>query len=264
MESSVLLASTLLFYLLGMGLQGFRFTGRLQRERWLVLVAGLMAATAHAWLLHRWIDVQGGQNLSFFNVLSLVAWLNALLIILASLGKPLLNLVLFANPLAVLSLGLVMLFPTSNIIDTGADPKQLSHILLAVLAFSVLCITAWQALVIAWQNRMLRHKKAANLLRLLPSLQTMESLLFQMVILGFVLLTIVLGSSILFFQNIFAQHLLQKTVLSLLAWGVFATLLLGRFYFGWRGDVAVRWTLSGFLLLALSYFGSRFLAGLLV
>jgi ABC-type uncharacterized transport system permease subunit len=62
----------------------------------------------------------------------------------------------------------------------------------------------------------------------------------------------------------FAQHLVHKTVLSVMAWLVFGGLLLGRRVWGWRGQKAIRWTLSGFLLLILAYFGSKFVLELLL
>jgi ABC-type uncharacterized transport system permease subunit len=51
---------------------------------------------------------------------------------------------------------------------------------------------------------------------------------------------------------------LHKTVFSLLAWGVFAALLVGRRRQGWRGQRATRWLYAGALLLLLAYAGSRF------
>ena len=50
----------------------------------------------------------------------------------------------------------------------------------------------------------------------------------------------------------------HKTVFSVLAWLVFAWLLLGRARFGWRGRKAVRVLYTGSILLLLAYAGSRF------
>jgi ABC-type uncharacterized transport system permease subunit len=85
----------------------------------------------------------------------------------------------------------------------------------------------------------------------------MEFLLFQLIGAGFVLLSISLVSGFLFLENMFAQHLAHKTVLAILAWMVFAVLLIGRLRHGWRGQTAIRWTLGGFLSLMLAYFGSK-------
>ena len=63
----------------------------------------------------------------------------------------------------------------------------------------------------------------------------------------------------MFIDDIFNQHLAHKTLLSIISWGVFATLLWGRWRYGWRGKTAVRWTLIGFAFLALAYIGSKFI-----
>jgi ABC-type uncharacterized transport system permease subunit len=68
----------------------------------------------------------------------------------------------------------------------------------------------------------------------------------------------------LFVDNLFAQHLIHKTVLSIAAWVVFGTLLFGRWRHGWRGRRAVGMTLSGMLLLLLAFFGSRFVLELVL
>ena len=50
---------------------------------------------------------------------------------------------------------------------------------------------------------------------------------------------------------------MHKTLLSFIAWIVFGLLLWGRHRLGWRGYKAIRWTLAGFCLLMLAYFGSK-------
>ena len=93
--------------------------------------------------------------------------------------------------------------------------------------------------------------------RRLPPLQTMERLLFQLIFFGFFLLSLTLVSGLLFVDNLFAQHLVHKTVLSFCAWLTFGLLLYGRLRHGWRGRTAVRWALSGYTVLVLAYFGSK-------
>lgn len=71
------------------------------------------------------------------------------------------------------------------------------------------------------------------------------------------LLSLSLLSGWIFLEDLFAQHLVHKTLLSLVAWVVFGILLWGRHVRGWRGSKAIRWTLAGFLLLMLAFFGSK-------
>jgi len=92
----------------------------------------------------------------------------------------------------------------------------------------------------------------------------MEKLLFDFILAGFIGLTLALLSGFIFLEDLFSQHLVHKTALSIIAWLVFATLLIGRFTIGWRGRTAIRWTLSGFISLMLAYFGSKFVLEFIV
>jgi ABC-type uncharacterized transport system permease subunit len=70
-------------------------------------------------------------------------------------------------------------------------------------------------------------------------------------------LTLALVTGSFFVEDLFAQHLVHKVALAVVAWVVFGILLLGRWRMGWRGRQALRWTLSGYVLLGLAYFGSK-------
>ena len=119
--------------------------------------------------------------------------------------------------------------------------------------------------VLLWiQDRQLHNRHPGGFVRALPPLQVMESLLFQMIALGFVVLTLSLFSGVLFLENVFAQHLVHKTVLSILSWLMFGVLLWGRWRRGWRGKTAIRWTLGGFFSLMLAYFGTKFVLELIL
>lgn len=215
-----------------------------------------IAICMHGWVLHHWIDLPTGQNLNFLNILSMVIWLAALLTILSNLRLPVLNLGLFIFPLAALSIIAIVLFPSTYVLNTAHHPKALIHVLLSVLAFSFMCIAAIQAIFVAIQEYSLRKKQTGLIQTLLP-LETMESFLFQTIAIGFILLTIVLLTAIIFFHHIFAPDILQKTLLTITSWIIFGALLFGRYIAGWRGKIAIRGTLLGFILLLLAYFGSK-------
>lgn len=133
------------------------------------------------------------------------------------------------------------------------------HILLSTLAFAVLCVAAVLAGLVASQEYLLRNKRATGTITWLPPLESMETLLFRTITLGFILLTVVLMTSVWFFHTTMFNLLWKKTFLSLFAWTVFAVLLIGRHSQGWRGRVAIRWTLGGVFLVMLAYFGSELL-----
>jgi ABC-type uncharacterized transport system permease subunit len=101
-------------------------------------------------------------------------------------------------------------------------------------------------------------------MRLLPPLQVMENLLFELLWVGLVLLSIAIATGLFFLDDMFEQHVVHHSVLSMSSWLVFAVLLWGRYTLGWRGTTAVRWTIVGFLILALAYFGSKAVVELLL
>ncbi|MDQ5908958.1 MAG: Cytochrome biosis protein [Pseudomonadota bacterium] len=221
------------------------------------LALGWGAAILHAMILAQTVFSTAGLNLAFFNALSFTGWLIGVLLLAAAMVRPVENLGIIILPFCALILILGLLFPGERIVaDSGQWPLEL-HILIAILAYSLLTLAAVQALLLAVQDYRLRHRQPGGFLRGIPPLTAMEALLFQMISAGFVLLTLTLISGLFFLDNLFAQHLAHKALLSFIAWGVFGVLLWGRWQFGWRGRTAIRWTLSGFTFLLLAYFGSK-------
>jgi ABC-type uncharacterized transport system permease subunit len=115
------------------------------------------------------------------------------------------------------------------------------------------------AILLWFQNRELKKKQKKRFwVNLLPPIQAMESLLFDLIITGFILLTIALTFGFLTIDSFFAQHLAHKTAFSIVSWFVYGALLIGHYKFGWRGQKAIRFTITGFFLLAVGFIGSKF------
>ncbi len=165
-------------------------------------------------------------------------------------------------PLAALA----ALVPVAWVGRTIPDATSSAHVhaAISILAWAVLSLAALQAVILAWQEHRLRTRRPGGALRTLASLDTQERWLFRLVGIGFFLLSLSLASGFMFVQNMLAQHLAHKTVLSCIAWAIFGALLWGRRRHGWRGQTAVRWCLGGFAVLALAYFGSRWILEVLL
>ncbi|WP_372716808.1 inner membrane protein YpjD [Immundisolibacter sp.] len=218
----------------------------------------VLLAAAHLWLLADVVPQGASLLLGFGNAVSLLAALVMLLFGGLSSVRAVDNLGVVLAPLAALSV-LLMMLPSHAAPLPIVDALPLAlHILLSVLAYGLLALAALQALFMAYQDSRLRQHTPGGLLRALPPLGDMEQLLFQILALGFAALTLALLSGMLFLGDIFAPHLIEKTALSICAWLVIGTLLIGRRRAGWRGQTAVRWTLAGFALLMLAYLGSKF------
>lgn len=222
----------------------------------LMLALGAGAVVLHGIAIYFSIIETEGLYFQFFGAASTIGWLMALLTLIASVGRPIENLAIFILPLAGLTAVLGTLLSASAP-GHPLPPGLGAHVYSSMLAYSVLAIAALQAILVALQDYKLRHKHPGGFVRLLPPLQTMEDLLFQMLRLGFVLLTGALITGFVFLDDMFAQHLVHKTILSLIAWLVFGTLLVGHWRFGWRGQTAIRWTVAGFIVLMLAFFGSK-------
>lgn len=249
---------TIIFYSYAGVFQYKRLFGRLNTNKITSAICALLAIALHAVLLFHWIDRGHFQNLTIFNVFSQVAWLIAFLIVLFTFVFPLDNLGVIIFPFAAVTVLLAWLFPGSHMIDTKAEPGQLLHILLAFLVMSVFCIAATQAILLFLQDRLLHRRQTHGMVRTLPPLETMENLLFQMIRMGFILLSLVLLTSVIFFPVFFSIKLWLHIITAVLAWIVFAILLFGRKIFGWRGYKAIGLTMSGVGLVLLSYVATWF------
>lgn len=228
---------------------------------------GLLLPVASAWLLHGFVlyqlVVSQWITLGFFHALSASSWL-LVTIVLLSRGRRTLDPVgIVVYPIASLTVLLELRFPAS--IKTHVASAALdTHILFSMLAYSLLGIAALLAVLLLIQDRQLRNKHPGGFMRALPPLAQVETLMFRVLQLGFLLLSIALVTGFVFLEDLFAQHLAHKTVFSLLSWLLFASLLWGHVRHGWRGRYAVRWLLGGYAALLVGYFGSKFVLEVLL
>ena len=220
-----------------------------------------LTIAAIAVLLHLAIVLglhHGGVNLHFFAAVSLVVLFVAGLTRCGNLSRPVAGLGVVVFPLAAALLAVdVYLAPPTAPLPIEWQIKL--HVVFAMLGYGILSIAALLAILLALQERALRrHRLDSGLIRALPPLTLTETLMFRLIGAGFVLLTLTLVSGVLFVDNLFAQHLVHKTVLSIVSWIVFGVLLFGRWRWGWRGRRAVHLTLAGMAILLLAFFGSKF------
>jgi ABC-type uncharacterized transport system permease subunit len=220
-------------------------------------ILSLAAIVAHSDALVYSMRIHGPFSIGLPEAISMLAWTLAVLACFISIERQ--NRVLGAILLASAALGAAVTGTGRTYAETTAAGWQLTaHILLSMGAAALLFAAAVTALLLVFLDRRLRTRRIADLPSVLPPLDALEKVMFRLIGTGFVLLTLSLFTGFVFVTNLFAQHLFQKTVLSLIAWIIFGVLLTGRIRFGWRGRSAVGWTLSGFGMLALAYFGAKF------
>ncbi|GAB4174228.1 MAG: cytochrome c biogenesis protein CcsA [Wenzhouxiangellaceae bacterium] len=260
----ILESIVLLCYLCGLavlltGLQ--QAPSRLARIGIMLVLAGVVA---HGMLFLLEYRSMGTIGVDFFSALSLVAWLLMLILLVSSLRHPVAGLLIIALPGAVTTVVLDLLLGASpRPLDTGNAMIDL-HVAVSLIAYAVLAVAATVAVSIAITHRSLQRHHASPMLDALPPLVTMERLLFAMITVGWVVLTLSLLTGWLFVDDLLAQHLVHKTVLSVISWLLFGLLLAGRRRFGWRGMIAVRLCLLAMAVLILAYFGSKAVLELLL
>ncbi|MGI9227235.1 MAG: cytochrome C assembly family protein [Gammaproteobacteria bacterium] len=265
--SNIIKYSTILFY-------GLTFVlilwhthqlseGERTNKRVLMLIFWGIACALHAIHLYPQTFTTHGLNLTFYNAVSIVVFIISALILTLSFTKKTEILGLLFLPIVIAGIALTILKP--EVAASGSNLRGLQiHIVASLFAFSVLTISALQSILLFTQDQHLRKHDLSGITRAFPPLRDTEKFLFQTITVGFLLLTVALATGFLFLENMFEQHIAHKTILSILAWVVFALLLWGRWQFGWRGRKAMNWTLGGFGFLILAYLGSKFVQELIL
>src|SRR6267143_1302640 len=206
--------------------------------------------TLHTWLVydmlwaHSELRFGFGQALSVMLLLAvLIYWVESRFLALAAVCVP-----------------LPALFPGLAAPPYTHSTEFRLHLALAMIAYGMFTIAALHALVMTLMERRLHGGAIVGPLAALPPLLTMERLLFRVILAGFAFLTLTLLTGIVFSETLFGRAMKfdHKTVFAVVSWFIFAALLAGRYFSGWRGRIALRWTLAGFVALLLAYVGSRF------
>lgn len=217
--------------------------------------------------LHAWLLVTGSWSTQEISIgvgqaLSAIAWLALTIYALSSLRQPVDALNALILPVAALAVLLPLILPQRPV-QLTTSPLLLAHLAMAFLAYALFTIAALHAGVMSLLEKRLHAHAFHSSVAKFPPLLTLEKLLFNIIGIGFVLLTLALASGMLFSEQVFGKpfsfaHFTQhKTVFALLSWLIYAGLLLGRQIYGWRGRTAIAWSLTGFAMLVLAYFGSK-------
>jgi ABC-type uncharacterized transport system permease subunit len=228
------------------------------QHRWLSLLPAFIGLIFHANSLYQSIWHTAGLDLSFFVAFSLITWLISTQILFSCIFRQIETLGIFMFPMAGLASLVSNMAPaTSEQLFVVSNGTMQGHIMISVIAYSLIMLSAVQATLLAYQDHAIRSHKPSGFIRHIPPIYDMETLLFQLLGFGFIFLSGSLLTGFLYLEDLFAQHQAHKTIFSLVDWFILGTLLFGRFNFGWRGKTAVRWTLSSFALLMIGFFGSK-------
>jgi|TARA_B110000444_G_C18846370_1_gene602286 ABC-type uncharacterized transport system permease subunit len=261
--------ASIIFYLIAALYQALQLSKKVSQNPAVIIILSVLAVSLHGYASLQWMLTDQGVTFSLISIITIIIFAVNCIALASSFKRQCQDCVLLLFPLSALILSIAMTTIAMKAKTPGLSSPVVStqvgfHIFLSILSFSMLTIAAFQALFLALQEWRLRRKRFGNFPQIFPSLQTMESLLFETLWAGFGLLTLSLATGLIFFEDLFAQHLAHKAFFSLFSWIFFAILLWGRHFRGWRGKTAIRWTLVGFGTLAIAYWGTKFVLKVLL
>lgn len=226
----------------------------------------LVALVLHGLALHGSMFPGEDMRFGFGLAVSLIVWLAVCFYWIETFYARLDGLHVMVLPAGVVGSLLPLIVSGPHVLINAASPAFRAHFIVAMLAYSLFTLAALHALLMAVAERQLHSGRISRTVARLPPLLTMETLLFRLISIAFVLLTLTLASGIVFSETLFGQPFRfdHKTVFAITSWLLFGALLFGRRVWGWRGRVALRWTLAGFIALMLAYMGSRFVVEVLL
>lgn len=222
----------------------------------LALGSGVLAVVFQALALFSIANKPDVDLFSVVNSASLITCIGVIIFIVVSTKHPTQSMLFLMYPAAIAStFALLITDPKHN--PSQLEAGILSHITLSILAYSVLSLAAIQAILVVYRNHQLKNHQKSKISIQLPPLLTMESILFDLLRIGTIFLAGAIVLGFIFVENLFAQHLAHKTFFSLISFTLYATLLLGREVYGWRGSLAASITLWGTGALMLGFFGTK-------
>jgi ABC-type uncharacterized transport system permease subunit len=204
-----------------------------------------------------------GLSSSLFDALSITGFIVMSMGLIAQTRYTLRAMLLPAFVIAIMCLVLANSYSHHTPI-LATSPGMLTHILSSIIAYSLLSLATLLALTFQLMERGLKDHREISWLRQLPPLQTMESLLFQLITIGWLILTAAIVSGGIFIDDLFAQHLAHKTLFTMISWLLYGLLIIGRRNYGWRGTTALKLAIAAFIALVLAYFGSKFVLEILL
>ncbi len=220
------------------------------------VLIGLATSLLHGAHLWQSVVLPEGWLLTLPNVISLFGWELGLLAVVSAAQRELRTL---AIPLFALAAAgsLFTSVGAAELVRSAPELGIKAHAVLSLLAYGLLAASALLGIFVLYQDRRLRVAKVSGWTSTLPPLFATERLLFGVLGGGWILLTLALATGVVFLEDMFAQHLAHKSVLSLLGWVILTVLIAGHLRWGWRGRRAVHWLLGTFVLLMIAYFGSK-------
>jgi len=173
----------------------------------------------------------------------------------------------FATPLAFLTMAYASMSPNINdriqpLVPALKSNWLIAHVFTCFLGYAAFAIAFGISIMYLIKNR--KSIKPDRLLSRLPDLSVLDELTYQMVMFGFLFLTIGIITGSVWANSAWGSYWSwdPKETWSLITWFVYATLLHARLMRGWHGKRIALLSIIGFMAVIFTYFGVNLLPGL--
>jgi len=248
----ILLPTVLAGYVFGVVLSA---VGTSKQSRNIHIVAN--AVYTLTWVVHLWtiinlaLDVGRVPLANVFEYLLVFGWVVLGLYLYIGLRRHVSVVGLVLPPLSALSTVAALAIYEPSVPElVGPSIWFLFHTTISTLGVAILGVAFAMALLYIAQDHALKSRSAPGLLQRLPSLQKCDRVGLESLIVGFILLTLGIGTGVILNSNRHSEFLSGgvKQILPLIAWGAFFAVLLARTWLGYRGRKSAVLTIAGFLL----------------
>ena len=196
------------------------------------------------------------QKFNFITSLEITFLIVNYLFFLFMFSKPIKHLGLVLLPLTAIAILVSIIYHDNSSLGL-IDPDLRVHIIVSIASYGFLGLGAIQAILLRYQEKKLKDVSGSLFLTILPSIEKMENVMFDLIIFGFILLTLSLLSGAPFVTMNEHPGLLEKILFSVIAWMTYSYLIYSRFSKGVRGRKATNLTLSGMSFLLIAYLGTK-------
>ena len=259
--------ASFMLYLLMM-VMGKEFFGRLAT---FVTLAGLLGQSLA--IVLRWIESYdlgiGHAPLSnLYESLIFFAWTVVFFYLLIEWRTKNRSLGAFATPLAFLAMAYASYSPTISsriqpLVPALKSNWLIAHVLTCFFGYAAFGIAFGLSLMYLLKKR--ENPQSSNIfIRIIPESSILEDMSYQMVVIGFLLLTLGIITGSVWAHSAWGSYWSwdPKETWSLITWLVYAALLHSRMVRGWKGNKLALLSIIGFSCVLFTYFGVNYLAGL--
>jgi len=256
-----------MFYLLMM-VMGKEIFGRVATFITLLGLAGHTFGIILRWVESYQVGIGHAPLSNLYESLIFFAWTIILLYLVMEWRTKNRSVGTFVTPIAFLAMAYASYSPGINSSIQPLVPALKSNWLIAHV---ITCFFGYAAFALSFGlslmyllKRFDQPEKKNIFLKLLPGSGILDDLSYQMVVIGFLLLTLGIITGSVWAHSAWGSYWSwdPKETWSLITWLVYAAMLHSRMIRGWRGKRLAVFSIIGFCCVLFTYFGVNYLAGL--